>query len=204
MCEQFLSKEMGSLKNIERNADVLSVLARSSPKLRTAIVKNCSDECIKSMCEICHNVLRGNLPLKSTKHLRKHRHVLRRIDACCIKKKHSSGYSVHTSKARKIFSQNGGIFPVLTALLPLMGKALLGGVVGGAGSAVASKVIGSVMGNNQTGGYSILGDALGRWGRNIDVGKKFVNFVDGAIKVVNDIGEDIMIAKEVRKKKKQA
>lgn len=137
---------MGRYKNIERNSDILRVLANGSPKLRTAIVKNCSDDCIKTLCEICHNILRGNLPLKSTKHLYKHRHVLRRIDGCCIKKKHLSGYSVNTGKARKIFTQNGGFLAALIPLIPFIGKAILGGIFGAAGSAVAGKVISKITG----------------------------------------------------------
>lgn len=91
---------MSSFNCVNKNYDILSVLGRSNGRLYKAILKNCSDETINSLCKICHKVLKGTLPIKCTSSLRKHRHVLRKMDACYKQK--------DIAKARKLLTQSGG------------------------------------------------------------------------------------------------
>jgi hypothetical protein len=127
------------MNNIKKHQPILQVLQSANPKLRKAIIKNADDKTICTLVEIVTNLLNGNIPLKSHQRsqLLKFKNSLRKVKACCSK--HNK--VINKGKARKLLNQSGGALPFLIPLLlPLIAKALLGGVVA-AGAGVATKKI---------------------------------------------------------------
>ena len=62
---------------------ILQTLAHPgySCKLKTEVLKHCSNDCILKICEIVYNILKGVVPLTSRqkRHLAGRKHILRRI-----------------------------------------------------------------------------------------------------------------------------
>ena len=101
----------------KRQGELLRCLCRAKPPAIKAILKNATPQLIHTLCECCHNVLKGNVPL--TKHqktrLRRHKTSLREL----TKKK-------LTVKKRKQILQRGGFIgallgPVLSVLKGVLG-----------------------------------------------------------------------------------
>ena len=98
---------------VRKHADVLKVLSKGKPSLCKAIVKGADPDLIHCLCECAHNVLKGNVPLKSAQmtKLKRHQQDLRTI----VKKQTSQ-------KKKKAILQKGGFLPALLAplLAPLI------------------------------------------------------------------------------------
>jgi hypothetical protein len=62
---------------------ILQTLAHPhySSKLKTGVLKHCSNDCIFKICEIVYNILKGVVPLTSSqkRNLACRKHILRRI-----------------------------------------------------------------------------------------------------------------------------
>ncbi|KAK3925500.1 Putative uncharacterized transposon-derived protein, partial [Frankliniella fusca] len=60
---------------------VLQVLQSAKPKLRKAILENSDKALVFAICEICDNLLRGNIPLSDSNKakLKRHRHKIREL-----------------------------------------------------------------------------------------------------------------------------
>lgn len=108
------------MKKLKQNYHFLNILSRSSPAQKKALLRTANKGQILSLCEICLNVLSGNVPV-SVKKLRKYRNVLRRVAKKSTKLAHK----------KKIFiNQSGGFLPiVLRAIGPVL-AGLLGQVLG--------------------------------------------------------------------------
>ena len=104
-------------ESVKRQGEMLRFLARAKPPTVKAIVKNASPQLVKTLCECCHNVLKGNVPLTTAqkRRLRRHKTSLRQL----TKKKLSV-------KRRKQLLQTGGFIGAL--LGPVIG--VLKGVLG--------------------------------------------------------------------------
>jgi len=101
------------MKQIRSTYHTLRVLKEADPKLRKAIIANCSRETVKSICECALNVLCGNIPLSacSKRKLRIYKNSL-----CKVADK-----SVSLSAKRKVISHRGGfLLPLLSAILPTL------------------------------------------------------------------------------------
>lgn len=106
--------EMTSL--LKRNLHLLKTIRTGTPKLRKAVLKNCSNDLIKCLAECSHNVLEGNVPLPA-----KHRRPLLRY-----KKNVRLLGSRSTSLGRKrqiLTSQSGGALAT-AVIVPILGLAL--------------------------------------------------------------------------------
>lgn len=109
-------------RRLSENADLLRVLAKSNPKLRSAILKCCNNELIKAICEVTLNVLKGVVPInkQQKRKLKRYKRVLRAL----VDKK------VPVKKKREHLNQTGGNFlpflipPVLSVLAILLSKKL--------------------------------------------------------------------------------
>lgn len=103
------------MKRLKAHKHILYTLRKCKPCIRKNIIKNAGNELIKCLCEICHNVLNGNVPIsKNAKiQLKKYKKSLRNIVSSKVK--------LHSK--RKIFQQRGGFLPTLLS-------AILSGVVG--------------------------------------------------------------------------
>ena len=77
-------------------------------KERRSFLKSCKRMTIYSICEICRNVVRGNMPISTfrKRQLKKYREHIREL----------SKKSISLKKRRKILNQHGGFLPGL--LLP--------------------------------------------------------------------------------------
>jgi hypothetical protein len=104
-------------ESVKRQGEMLRLLARAKPPVVKAVVKNASPHLVKTLCECCHNVLKGNVPLTPVqkRRLRRHKASLRQLS----KKK-------LTVKRRKEILQTGGFIGAL--LGPVLG--VLKGVLG--------------------------------------------------------------------------
>jgi hypothetical protein len=106
------------MKRLKANNHTLHVLKDSNPCVRKAILKGGSDDLIKTLCEICLNVLNGNVKIskKCKTVLNKNKNTLRYLA--------TSHQPI--SKKRKILVQKGGFLPIILEgiLSGLAGKVL--------------------------------------------------------------------------------
>ena len=110
-------------QRLKKQATVLSVLAKSDPRVREVILKGFDKELLKCITDCAVNILNGNVPLKASEKraLGKHKSKLRRLadKKTSLKKKHQ-------------IVQKGGFLPLLLAPLlssviaPLAGAAVKG------------------------------------------------------------------------------
>ena len=107
------------MKKLKQNYHFLNILSRSSPAQKRALLRTANKGQILSLCEICLNVLSGNVP-SPVKRLRKYRKALRKVAKKSTKLAHK----------KKIFiNQSGGFLPiVLRAIGPVL-AGLLGQVL---------------------------------------------------------------------------
>ena len=131
------------MKKVIRHKSLLKVLHNTNSKLRKAILKNCDNDVICVLTEIIVNLLNGNIQLTASQKtkLKRYKNAFRKIANLCKNNKLSNKKS-----ARKLFIQNGGAFPFF--LLPLIGKAALGGAVGAAAGYAVKKAINAATNKN--------------------------------------------------------
>ncbi|GFX54608.1 uncharacterized protein TNCV_792941 [Trichonephila clavipes] len=94
-------------------------LPAASPAQRKAILKSATDDQIKTLCEICDNLLSGNIPTKKIKKLCSYKRVIRLL----------ANRSVPISRKRKLFTTNRQVGGFLPLILPGV-LSLLGGIAG--------------------------------------------------------------------------
>lgn len=109
------------MKNVRKHATVLAALGKLNRKQAKAVIKDAPSDLIHCLCEICHNLLKGNIVLTpcQLQKAKKHKRVIR-----ALAKRNES-----VTKKKKILNQKGGIFPILPLLLPALASAV-GGIVG--------------------------------------------------------------------------
>ena len=68
-------------ENVQNNADFLTLLARSKPTLRKALLEKCNDDQANCLCELIVNLLDGKLPMseETISKLKKNKKVLREL-----------------------------------------------------------------------------------------------------------------------------
>lgn len=94
---------------------MLHVLKNSKTKLRNNILKEADPELIKTICEICMNILNGNIkiPVKCKDVLKKYKRTLRQISLT----------KANLNSKRKLLIQRGGFLPIVLGTI-------LSGIVG--------------------------------------------------------------------------
>lgn len=104
-------------KPMKSQGEMLRFLSGAKPPVVKAVLKTASTNLIRTLCECCHNVLKGNVPLSKgqKRRLNRYRNSLRTIT-----RKKLSG------KRRKQILQQGGFIGAL--LGPII--KVLGGVLG--------------------------------------------------------------------------
>lgn len=100
-------------KRLEKDKYLLYTINQASPQLRKAILKNCPSSFIKTISEICFNVLKGNCHLdkKTLNVLKKYKKKLRSLASCSS--------SAHSKRSHLVQSGNG-FLPFILA--PLIGE----------------------------------------------------------------------------------
>lgn len=106
-------------KRLGKNQPFLHMLSRTkSTRRRKALIKQATRDELATLFEICFNILRGNLPLKShmKKKLKRERHTLRTLADKKISLKHK----------KKVANQKGGLLGTVASIaLPLIASLLL-------------------------------------------------------------------------------
>lgn len=98
------------MKNIKRHHHLLSLLAHAKPSQRAAILKTATSSQVKCLCEICKNVLCGNVPVSVSK-LKKYKSTIREV----------AQKSTNLNRKRKLLCQKGGFLPlILPAIISLL------------------------------------------------------------------------------------
>ena len=98
---------------VRRHKHVLKALAMSHPSIQKAVLNNPSPELVQCLCECCHNLLRGAVPLtkpQKTK-LSRYKQQLRKV-AC----------NTTPVKQKTKIIQSGGFIGAL--LTPILGSVL--------------------------------------------------------------------------------
>lgn len=107
-------------KNLKRHVHFLQALASTHPLQRRALLKTAKNEQIQCLCEICLNILAGNVPVNVNK-MKRYKNLLRSL----AKKKSSI-----QQKKRMLVNQSGGFLPLLApAIISTLGG-ILGRVIG--------------------------------------------------------------------------
>lgn len=106
---------------MEKQANTLTVLSKARPAMRTAIIREADRDLMTCLCECCHNLLKGNVPLTvaQKRRLARYKEDLRAVANKSTQK-----------EDKKDILQKGGFLPALLAPLlapviaPLAKKAL--------------------------------------------------------------------------------
>lgn len=103
------------MKRLKENQHTLQVLKNCKPIVRKSIIKYGNSELIKTLCEICINILNGNVKIspKCKNHLQNYKNSLRKLTAPKVK----------LQVKKKILVQKGGFLPVILSTI-------LSGVIG--------------------------------------------------------------------------
>ena len=126
VCSFNASKRNGHMKKtplVKKHGSMVMAMMQATPQTRKKRVKDSPSEVIRCVSECCHNVLKGNVHLSSAqkKKLYQSRQHLRRL----------ASKSISVKKKKQILNQKGGFLSLLApALLPLLGKAVIGGIGG--------------------------------------------------------------------------
>lgn len=102
---------------LKRHFHELHTLNNCSKKQRKDYLASGSGDLIHCLCEICYNILLGNIPVEKNQYekLKKHKNILRKLVAIQTKTKNKD-----LKLKRKIISQKGGFLPlILTPLLTI-------------------------------------------------------------------------------------
>jgi hypothetical protein len=97
-------------KRMRDNLPYLQILAKCKPKVRKVLIEHGPSDLVLSICECCHNVLKGTVPLtkREKQHLSRYKKHLRGL----VNKK------ISRVKKRRLLAQQKGGGNLLTALLP--------------------------------------------------------------------------------------
>lgn len=93
----------------KKNAILLQAICEASPQQRRALVNSADLQLVRCICECALNILKGNVPLKSTekKKLSKHRLFLRKLAKL--------GKSLKTKKKIIVNQKGGSLLPLILA-----------------------------------------------------------------------------------------
>ena len=98
---------------LELTESFVYLLAKATPKRRKVLLRNASNAELRSLCELCLNVIKGHLPLnKNAFHrLKRHRKTLETL----------ANKRMPMKEKRQFINQKGGIIGQLaTIALPLL------------------------------------------------------------------------------------
>lgn len=109
-----------AMKNLVKHSPIVNALPYMTKCQLKTFLKTVSPEFVRCVCEICHNLLKANIPISTNQHskLKKHKKIIRALAA--------RGKSL---KQKKILINQRGGFAFLPLLAPLLASAV-GGLVG--------------------------------------------------------------------------
>lgn len=101
------------MKRIKKHVHLLHILSKASPQQRKAILNTTSADQLKSICEICQNLLRGNISGLKLQKLAPYKKVIRKL----------ADKKIGLSSKRKILTQQTG-GGILSMIIPAVLKLL--------------------------------------------------------------------------------
>ena len=108
---------------IKKHGSMVMNMMQATPQTRKKLVKDSPSEVIRCVSECCHNVLKGNVHLSSAQK--------KKLYLSCQHLRRLASKSISVKKKKQILNQKGGFLSLLApALLPLLGKAVIGGIGG--------------------------------------------------------------------------
>lgn len=99
------------MKRIRNNSQFLKLLLKTSPKKRRSLLRTANKEQVSCLCEICLNILAGNIPV-NIKKIKKFKNILRKL---------ANPSTKFTTKKNIFVNQSGGF---LSKLLPTIASVL--------------------------------------------------------------------------------
>lgn len=108
------------MKNLRKNYHFLHLLAKATPTQKRALLKTANNSQISAVCEICLNLLVGNLPA-NIKRLKKFKNIIRKLTQRSVNV---------TNKRRLLLNQSGGFLPALAPVILSALSGIIGRVVG--------------------------------------------------------------------------
>lgn len=66
------------MKRLRKNRNYLRLLLKATPRQRRALIRSANTEQISCLCEICLNILGGNIPV-NVKKFKKFKNTLRKL-----------------------------------------------------------------------------------------------------------------------------
>lgn len=99
------------MKKLRKNSNYLRLLLKASPNQRRALIRTANKEQVSCLCEICLNILGGNIPV-NVKKIKKFKHTLRKL---------ANSSTKNSTKKNLMLNQSGGF---LTKILPMVATVL--------------------------------------------------------------------------------
>ena len=105
------------MKRLHKHADTLHMLGKGSPDLCKAVIKGCNKDLITCLCEISHNILKGNVPVTTIqkKKLHRYKNTLRQL---------SSRQNTTLNKKKALLQKGGFLGTLLAPIIGLLGNLL--------------------------------------------------------------------------------
>ena len=97
------------------------LLAKSNPRQRKVLLKNATSTELRSLFEVCLNIIRGNLPLRPAdiERLKRHRTTIETLSDRCVP----------PYKKKRLINQRGGIFGQIAAIALQLLTQVIGSVL---------------------------------------------------------------------------
>lgn len=102
---------------LQKHYHFLRLLAHSHPAQKRGLLQTANNSQLASICEICLNVLRGNIPIVKSHKLKKYKTLLR-----VLAKRNES----MQKKKKMLMNQSGGFLPIIAPAI----ISALGGILG--------------------------------------------------------------------------
>ena len=104
------------MEALKKHAHVLKTMSRLKPKALKGVIHSAKPDLIYVLCDICHNILRGNVNLSPLhkKRLKVHRHRLRTL----------ANQKGSVKQKKKLLQKGGLIGALLRPILGLLGSFL--------------------------------------------------------------------------------
>lgn len=99
------------MKRLRKNSNYIRLLLKASPNQRKALIRTANKEQISCLCEICLNILGGNIPVNVNK-LKKFKTTLRKL---------ANSSTKSDTKKKILLNQSGGF---LSQILPAVATVL--------------------------------------------------------------------------------
>lgn len=108
-------------KLLKKNIHHLHVLNCCKKNQRAFLIHSSSEDLLNCICEICHNVLKGNIPLSAQRKqkLKRFQHIIRYLASKKVKK---------SDKKQKL-TQTGGFLPLILPPLLAIASQLIQNIV---------------------------------------------------------------------------